>query len=92
MPRRRCLCGCGRLVTGSRCPESRHQQRAKYQGDWPATSRAAIEAHVALYGWNCPGFDDWHSPHPSQDLVLDHPTRQVMCRQVNSAKRSRGYG
>lgn len=92
MSRRRCVvAGCPTLIrTGSRCPRHRTEQRMKYHGAWPATSKAAITAHVAEHGWHCPGYGTRHQPHPSTDLVLDHPTMKVMCRQINTAKRNTG--
>lgn len=88
---RRCLCGCGQLVTGSRCTPSRTTIRAKYKGDWPQHSRQAIQAHVLQHGWICPGYHT-HPAHESHDLVLDHPTGQVMCRAINTTKRNLGDG
>jgi hypothetical protein len=81
---RPCL-GCGAVSSGARCGACRAQQTAKYRGDWPEVSRRAIAAHVASYGWWCPG---WRvEPHGSQDLTLDHQ-RGVMCRACNARKRN----
>lgn len=89
--RRLCLCGCGRLVEGSRCDSSRAAQRQKYQGTWPAHSKAAIARHIQSVGYWCPGYA--HPAHESHDLTLDHgPPEQVMCRACNSRKRNLGDG
>lgn len=91
MPLRRCLCGCGQLVQGSRCRSSRTQQRQKYHGDWPIISRQAIAAHVATYGFWCPGWKT--APHKSTDLTTDHgPPERVLCRSCNARKRNLGDG
>jgi hypothetical protein len=100
MPRAGTPCtGCGAITGRSVCeqcdaarlrrsraadPQAHAQRMAKYRGSWPATSRAAIAAHVAAYGWWCPG---WRvEPHASDDLTLDHQ-RGVMCRACNARKR-----
>ena len=91
MIRRRCLApGCPNLTTGSRCPEHRKAQRAKYGGAWASISKAAIRAHVALHGAWCPGHR--RLPHPSDDLTLDHASGRVLCRACNTRSAQMGDG
>ena len=73
--------------------------RRGYTRSWRAIVRAAIEVHVRLYGWTCPG---WGVPaHYSTDLTGDHDlalalgglsTRgnvRVLCRSCNARKGNR---
>jgi len=72
-----------------------------YGGGWDALSRRLRAAHVARYGWTCPGHDV--PAHPSTDLVVDHldertdPTAprsraldrlRVLCRGCNSRRQA----
>ncbi len=94
---------CGLPTTnGSRCiPCNRGFRRAVHnpaydQPAWRKRSKRDIAAHVARYGWWCPGFGV--PPHSSTDLTLDHtdplalggpllcPT-SVLCRGCNTRKR-----
>ncbi len=94
---------CGRPTTnGSRCiPCNRGFRRAVHnrtydRPEWRKRSKRDIAAHVARYGWWCPGFGV--PPHPSTDLTNDHtdplalggkllgPTT-VLCRGCNTRKR-----
>jgi len=93
--RRPCIVpGCPKLTTkGSRCPEHRAEQRAKYGNGWQAFAARAVTEHVAMFGHLCPG---WRRPaHPSRDLTLDHVgdgTLQILCRSCNSRKVRLGDG
>jgi len=57
--------------------------------------RAAVEAHVVIYGWWCPGWGTDHQPHASLDLTAHHVEAfgrtgseggplAVLCRSYNS--------
>ena len=100
MPRAGTPCsGCGAIIERGRCsacdaarlrrkraadPQAHAERMKKYRGSWPAISRAAIAAHVAVHGWICPG---WRvESHASNDLTLDHQ-RGVLCRGCNARKR-----
>lgn len=93
MIRRRCIVtGCSQfVVNGSRCRAHRAQQRAKYKGDWPARSRAAIAIYRATHGDVCPGWR--RDPHPIDpaDWTTDHEAGP-MCRACNSRKKAMGHG
>ncbi len=80
--------------------DQRHRARTtptKRTRDWTEINRrrAAVKAHVAKHGWNCPGYRV--PPHPSRDLTADHIDEiatggrpdgplQVRCRACNSRK------
>lgn len=74
--------------------------RRGYTRRWQAIAHEAIEAHVRVNGWTCPG---WGVPaHPSRDLTADHELAvargglstvanlgPVLCRGCNARKGSR---
>ena len=66
-----------------------------YTNAWLRLSRALVAAHVARFGWVCPGWQ--RPPHPSHDLTADHRVPlarggsvadgvDVLCRSCNGAK------
>lgn len=70
--------------------------RRGYDRSWRAIVRQAIEVHVRIHGWTCPG---WGTPaHHSSDLTGDHELPlalggrttkanvQILCRGCNSRK------
>ena len=73
--------------------------RRGYTRRWRAIVRDALEVHVRLNGWTCPGYGI--PGHYSADLTGDHElpvsrggltTRtntQILCRACNSRKRDR---
>jgi 5-methylcytosine-specific restriction endonuclease McrA len=73
--------------------------RRGYGRRWQQIRKAAVETHVALYGWTCPGWGV--SPHHTYDLTGDHSiplsrgglttpgNTLVLCRGCNSRKRDR---
>lgn len=100
--------GCPTLTPTPRCPDhqsqlERHQRATtptKVNRDWSeiVRRRAAVEAHRAVHGDWCPGFEC--APHPSSDLTADHVVDQqaggaadgelqVLCRACNSRKARR---
>lgn len=73
--------------------------RRGYDRRWQAVVSAAVEVHVRIFGWTCPG---WGVPaHHSTDLTGDHELAlalgglstpgnvQVLCRGCNARKGSR---
>lgn len=73
--------------------------RRGYDRRWQRIVRAAIELHVRLYGWTCPG---WGVPaHYSADLTGDHDLAlalgglsvpgncRILCRSCNARKGNR---
>jgi len=101
MPRAPKRCGkygCPVLVVGKTyCPE--HAKRPRSRSSIEAANRAeaarrreAVDAHVALRGWVCPGYE--REPHPSRDLTAAHTVAValgggssrlgVLCRSCNS--------
>jgi 5-methylcytosine-specific restriction protein A len=97
---------CPRIGRGSRCAEHARQLERAKAARRPAMRtyaeterrRQAVAAHVAAFGWWCPG---WRRPgHPSMDLTADHldppgaggpehgPLR-VLCRACNGARGAR---
>lgn len=79
MPETPCL-GCGQmepLVDGRRCARcAPRRERARHNrvydtAAWKRASREAIDAHVKVFGWVCPGFG--RPAHPSRDLTAGHP-------------------
>jgi hypothetical protein len=107
MIRRPCITpGCSALTSrnGSRCASceaarqrKRNRRRTWYGPEWRRVAAAAVAAHVARYGWWCPGAPDLdHEPHVSHDLVVDHIQPRslargvrVLCRSANSARGNR---
>lgn len=103
MPRRRCLGGCGRYITeGSRC--GRCSVKTEYgRKEYKENRKAIIEAHIANFGYVCPGFErDAHEAHPTKNpLTIDHikplarggtaevVNLQVLCRICNGLKSDR---
>jgi 5-methylcytosine-specific restriction protein A len=103
MPLRPCLeAGCGQLTRATRCPAHQAQaQRAKDQRrpdrrthTEQTRRRQAVTAHVATFGWWCPG-GPGHPAHPSRDLTAQHTgdvalgnpesgPLTVLCRSENS--------
>lgn len=97
MPLTACL-GCGMpTLNGSRCVEcSRGFRRAERNPmydtpEWRRRRKSDIAAHVARYGWWCPGYA--RPGHPSRDLTDDHIVpgsleggTQVLCRSCNTRK------
>lgn len=54
--------------------------------------RAIIEAHVAQYGYHCPGYN--RRGHDSTDLTVDHGSNgRVYCRSCHAVLENerRGY-
>jgi 5-methylcytosine-specific restriction protein A len=107
MPTRVCL-ECGGLTSKASqrglCPDCQREYeqdrpaRIVYDSpEWRRLSRSTIQAWVARYGWQCPG---WQVPaHPSRDLTLDHGralttggapfdprNTGVLCRACNGRK------
>jgi HNH endonuclease len=73
--------------------------RRGYTRRWQSVVRYAIEVHVRLFGWTCPG---WGVPsHHSVDLTGDHELAlslgglssaanvQILCRSCNARKGNR---
>ncbi len=69
--------------------------RPQYRGAHPAMSKAIRSAHVAAYGFMCPGVPGLTELHPSRDLTASHvETRRpelgyegALCRSCNSKRR-----
>lgn len=82
--KRTCL-DCGTPTTGSRCPTHQAERDARWQGDWPAQSKAAIQNYRTIHGDICPGWGV--SPHPiaPSDWVTDHD-EGPLCRACNGRK------
>jgi 5-methylcytosine-specific restriction enzyme A len=97
MPPTICL-GCSNpTLNGSRCIDcSRGFRRAARnpmydKPEWRQRRKADIAAHVARFGWWCPGYG--RPGHASRDLTDDHVTpgsleggTQVLCRGCNTRK------
>ena len=107
-PLKQCL-DCGKLSRGPRCPDHTRQRAARqtqakrevrpYTYAEKERRAASVRAHVAEFGWVCPGYGV--PAHPSTDLTADHPVavaaggseaqvHVVMCRSCNSRKGARG--
>ncbi len=111
-PIARMCVGCGQATRhGSRCRscatvhERLTHNRAYDSIAWRRLRGRLLAAHVGRHGWQCPGLDGEHPPHPSTDLTIDHvvPLRdggelldvenlRVLCRSANSARRSDDRG
>lgn len=73
--------------------------RRNYGRGWARLSRDAIAAHVAVFGWTCPGWGV--ATHAARDLTADHivpvalggvsapGNLRVLCRSCNSARGAR---
>ena len=66
------------------------RSRPQYNATHQRTSRALRAAHVARYGWWCPGEAEAEEAHESHDLVADHIVPghpemgyRVVCRKLN---------
>jgi 5-methylcytosine-specific restriction enzyme A len=104
MPPKPCLQdGCRDLAySGSRCAghqrlveRRKRARRPDYDHAERQRRARAVTAHVATFGYVCPGWR--RPPHPSTDLTADHvypvalggPERgplRVVCRKCNSAR------
>ena len=102
---------CGVLSEGSRCPVHRRGYRSThYRGSaaargygsaWRILRKAAIDEHVARFGWLCPGYG-LRPAHPARDLTGDHliplslggksvaANVRVLCHRCNAAKGAGG--
>lgn len=90
---RPCL-DCGRAThEGSRCGNCKRAKdrqrwdtkRSTYDAAWRKHSKKLRDAHVATWGWWCPGWGPTHPAHASTDLVVDHDDG-VLCRGANALK------
>ena len=88
---------CRRPTTaGPRCrgceadwQRARNARRPQYAGEWRKVSRAAIAAHVELYGLVCPGFGVPPHAVTRTCLTADHRhdgTIAVFCRSCNGRR------
>ena len=104
--------GCGQATRhGLRCRDcatvhERLTHNVAYDSiAWRRLRGRLLAAHVGRHGWQCPGLDGEHPPHPSTDLTIDHvvPLRdggelldvenlRILCRRANSARRSDDRG
>ena len=74
-----------------------HQNPAYARPEWRQFRARVIAEHIRRFGPMCPGYGN-RSPHPSNDLTVDHPIAlarggeliqadaKVYCRSCNSAK------
>lgn len=95
MPKRPCL-RCSRPTTRAYCgacvPNPAPRNRSHAEAD---RRRAAVQAHVAEFGWRCLGDAD-HEAHATTDLTADHVVPRVeggengplvvRCRSSNSRR------
>lgn len=108
MPRAPKKCGdldCTTRVPGgvTYCPEHEKRSPSSIAADDPAERRrrkAAVEAHVAIHGWWCPGWGSQEA-HESHDLTAAHTKAvglggadselRVLCRTCNSSQLMAGF-
>jgi len=98
VPRATACIACGApTFNGTRCLDCSRGYRRTTRNplyddpDWKRRSKREISAHVARFGWWCPGFGV--PAHPSRDLTLDHIIpgsleggTQVLCRACNTRR------
>lgn len=70
------------ITTGHRCPTCQRAYRARYQGAWPATSRAAIARSPVCI--DCGATTDLTAEHLEPDKY--DPDPPVLCRPCNSRR------
>ena len=98
------ICGRRHTDAGNYCPEHRpvrrtnRQRRPDYNAAERRRRKACVDAHRAVFGDWCPGWQ--REPHPSADLTADHvvpvaaggpengPLR-TLCRSCNSRRQAR---
>jgi 5-methylcytosine-specific restriction endonuclease McrA len=95
---------CGELSDAALCVRHRSTEARGYGTSWRMVRDAAVTAHVARYGWVCPGWQrPAHTVTPGQ-LTGDHrvPMRTggtaqpgnvaILCHSCNSRKGGREGG